>query len=432
MLSKLAESNTPHKVSLRFEKVTKQYRLGSGHSSLREAIASLPARASNKSRQQSKDQHQQTIAALNQVSFEIGQGESVGFIGPNGSGKTTTLKVISGITRATKGNVYVNGRVSALIELGAGFHPDLTGRENIYFNGAILGMKRQEIHDRFDDIVDFSGLKKFLDTPVKRYSSGMYCRLGFSVAAHVNPDLLLVDEVLAVGDSAFQTQCLKRMNELQTDGTTIVFVTHNLGYLQRLSQRAIFLDQGKVMVDGPVDEVIAEYRDNIASNESERATSLTNGFTDRSFASDETSDSKSESSSVIITGVRFNDEDNMPINRVRTGEGLNVIIEYIAYDQIENANIEIWLYSMDGTEYASFASRWDGINFINLEGEGQVCLKITPVCLMPGTYFCNVAISDQNGLEKYDIHWERHKIVVLSGPVTHGLVYLPHKWDIVT
>jgi len=197
--------------------------------------------------------------ALRDLSFELQPGESLGIIGPNGAGKTTILKLLSKVTYPTKGEIFVNGRYSSLIELGAGFHPELTGRENIYLNGTILGMRRGEIRSRFDQIVDFAGIDKYLDTPVKRYSSGMYARLGFSVAVHVDPEILLVDEVLAVGDVAFRTRCYERMLKLLENGTTLIFVSHNFSAVQRVCSRCLVLYGGKLAFEGNTAEAIAEY-----------------------------------------------------------------------------------------------------------------------------------------------------------------------------
>jgi lipopolysaccharide transport system ATP-binding protein len=202
---------------------------------------------------------EQEFWAVQGVSFQVRCGEALGVIGPNGAGKSTILKLLSGILRPNKGEIKVNGRLSALIEVGAGFHPDLTGRENIYLNGAILGMKKSEIDRKFDEIVDFSGVQEFIDTPVKRYSSGMYARLGFSVAAHVNPDILLVDEVLSVGDLQFQEKCIDKMLSLKDEGIPIVFVSHNLQSIQLLCKRAILLKVGKIIKEGSVETVLNEY-----------------------------------------------------------------------------------------------------------------------------------------------------------------------------
>jgi len=197
--------------------------------------------------------------ALKNINFEIQQGEKVGIIGRNGAGKSTLLKVLSRITDPTKGTIRIKGRIASLLEVGTGFHPELTGRENIFLNGAILGMKRQEIKRKFEEIVDFSGVEKFLDTPVKRYSSGMYVRLAFSVAAHLEPEILLIDEVLAVGDTEFQRKCLGKMDDISKHGRTIIFVSHNMGAISELTGRAIYLRQGKIFQDGPPEMIIETY-----------------------------------------------------------------------------------------------------------------------------------------------------------------------------
>ena len=197
--------------------------------------------------------------ALRDVTFAIDRGETVGIIGRNGSGKSTTLKLIAGVTAPTEGEVRVEGRVSPLIELGAGFHPDLTGRENVHLNASILGMSGKEIRQQFDNIVDFAELWEFIDTPVKRYSSGMYVRLGFAVAAHSNPEVLLVDEVLSVGDAFFQEKCLAKMHEFQRQGTTIVVVSHSLDLVASFCERAIWLDHGRIVAEGPAAAVVQQY-----------------------------------------------------------------------------------------------------------------------------------------------------------------------------
>jgi lipopolysaccharide transport system ATP-binding protein len=206
-----------------------------------------------------QETEEDVIWALKDVSFEIKSGETVGIIGANGAGKSTLLKILSRITRPTRGTAIVNGRVSSLLEVGTGFHPDLTGRENVYLNGAILGMSRKEIDRKFDDIVDFSDVSKFIDTPVKRYSSGMGLRLAFSVAAHLEPEILMVDEVLAVGDLRFQKKCLGKMGEVAKAGRTVLYVAHNMPAISRLCQRAILMGNGQVVHDGPVHEVISTY-----------------------------------------------------------------------------------------------------------------------------------------------------------------------------
>jgi len=239
------------------EGVFKKFSRGELHSSLRDLIPSLTQRLV--SREQPQRLEQREFWALQDVSFSVRRGEAFGIIGANGAGKSTILKLLTGIMRPTKGSIHVGGRISALIEVSAGFHQDLTGRENIYLNATILGMTKQEIKRRFDAIVDFSGLEEFIDTPVKRYSSGMFARLGFSVAAHVDPDLLLVDEVLSVGDYLFQRKCIERMNAVIASGATVVFVSHNLRAVSNLCQRSLLLEKGRVQMVGPTDDVIRMY-----------------------------------------------------------------------------------------------------------------------------------------------------------------------------
>ena len=208
--------------------------------------------------------------ALSDISFSVRRGESLALVGPNGAGKTTILKLLANITKPTAGRVHVAGRLSALIELGAGFHPDLTGRDNVFLNGAILGIRRTEIQRRFDDIVDFSGLERFIDTPVKRYSSGMIVRLGFAVASCIDPDVLLVDEVLAVGDAAFSQKCMSRIRALIKQGTSIVFVSHNLYLVKAACERALYLSAGRCLCEGSTDEVIRAYEQDIHDERARR------------------------------------------------------------------------------------------------------------------------------------------------------------------
>jgi len=244
-------------VALEFEGVWKKFKKGEKHDSLRDLVPAIfKSLISGKHRDALKARE---FWALKDVSFQIKRGEAVGIIGANGSGKSTTLKLLSGILKATQGSIKVNGKLSALIEVAAGFHPDLTGRENIYLNGTILGMRRPEIERKFDEIVEFSGLEDFIDTPVKRYSSGMYARLGFSVAAHVDPDILLVDEVLSVGDMSFQQRCMEKMQEKIRSDVAVIFVSHNLAAVANLCGRAILLNKGDVLVDGPCEKAIEAY-----------------------------------------------------------------------------------------------------------------------------------------------------------------------------
>jgi len=244
------------------DNVSKRFRKGqTGYHTLREDIYELSGRLITLGGNKRRDSDSDHMWALNDVSFQVEQGERVGIIGRNGSGKTTLLRLLAGITRPTKGKIKVRGTMGVLIEIMAGFHPELTGRENIYLNGAIIGMSQKEIKRKFDEIVAFSELEEFVDTPIKRYSSGMHVRLGFAVAAHLDLEILLVDEVLAVGDAEFQKKCLGKMEGTAAEGRTVVFVSHNMSAVTRLCPRAILLDNGKLLQDGLSDKVVSIYLD---------------------------------------------------------------------------------------------------------------------------------------------------------------------------
>src|SRR5271169_985833 len=244
-------------VALRMERVYKKFRKGEMFNSLRDLIPALTGRMFRQQELSERDNRE--FWALQDISFEVGRGEAFGIIGHNGAGKSTILKILSRIMKPTKGNMVVNGRLSALIEVSAGFHQDLTGRENIFLYGTILGMTKREIESKLDQIIAFSGLEEFIDTPIKRYSSGMYARLGFSVAAHVDPDVLIVDEVLSVGDFVFQQRCMERMRSVIKGGATVLFVSHNLKSVTEICQRAMLLEHGKIVTIDNTDAVIRKY-----------------------------------------------------------------------------------------------------------------------------------------------------------------------------
>ncbi len=256
-------------VVIRVENLGKQYRIGGKqerYKTFRESITRTLRAPIQRLTAGRRAARSETFWALKDVSFEVKRGEVLGVIGRNGAGKSTLLKILSRITEPTEGAVYLKGRVGSLLEVGTGFHPELTGRENIYLNGAILGMRRAEIARKFDEIVDFAEIEQFIDTPVKRYSSGMYTRLAFSVAAHLEPEILLVDEVLAVGDAAFQKKCLGKMSEVAGEGRTVLFVSHNMGSLQTLTSKAILLSKGRLSREGVSSDVITEYLHSATQN----------------------------------------------------------------------------------------------------------------------------------------------------------------------
>jgi lipopolysaccharide transport system ATP-binding protein len=305
-------------IALRMEHVYKRFRKGEVYNSLRDL---LPALTGTMFRKQDIDpSDKREFWALQDISFEVKQGESLGIIGPNGAGKSTILKILSRIMEPTKGAMHVSGRLSALIEVSAGFHQDLTGRENIYLNGTILGMTRREIDSKIDQIIDFSGIEEFIDTPVKRYSSGMYARLGFSVAAHVNPDVLIVDEVLSVGDYAFQQKCLKRMKEVLAEGATVLFVSHNLKSVAEFCSRTLLLERGRLVTIGPTQEVISSY---LHQSRSDRL-------------------ADTEPRMVAISKVTIRNQEG-PSLRFQSGEKAWVDIEVTGYKRSTRLSVTLWI-----------------------------------------------------------------------------------------
>ncbi len=267
--------------------------------------------------------------ALNNVSFDVQQGDCIGIVGRNGAGKSTLLKILSRITEPSAGSVSIRGRVASLLEVGTGFHPELTGRENIFLNGAILGMSRREIIRKFDQIVDFSEVEKFLDTPVKRYSSGMYVRLAFAVAAHLEPEILVVDEVLAVGDARFQKKCMGRMGEVGKEGRTVLFVSHNMGAVSELCNRAILLADGELVADGSTSSVIEKYLQ--AGNKSSFIQMQTNS-----------------QHPVYVTQMRLADSDGDSLGRVELGEDAVLEIGFTVEERLSNVSMAVML-SRSGT-----------------------------------------------------------------------------------
>ncbi len=327
----------------------------------------------------------ETIWALKDVSFQIKSGEVVGIIGRNGAGKSTLLKILSGISDPSEGFADIYGRVGSLLEVGTGFHPELTGRENIYLNGAILGMRKAEIERKLDEIVAFAEIDKFLDTPVKHYSSGMFVRLAFSVAAHLEPEILLVDEVLAVGDTAFQRKCLGKMDDVAQEGRTVLFVSHNMGLLQMLCKRGIFIKDGSVFTDGTITEAVDAYLQTLevarSQDLSERTDRKGQGQV-KLVGTEVTNGSKGESS-VLKTGhpARF----SFLVNAFVPGMGCNFFI----YDTI-------------GQPITSFMSKVRGPGDVNDPNNGLkfVC-ELDELLLLPGRYRIDVAIVGDNSLQDF-------------------------------
>ena len=409
--------------AIQFHDVRKAYNLGAAHTSLRDAVSGLAGRLAG--RDGASDE--QILWALNGVSFEVERGETLALIGPNGAGKTTILKLLSKVTRPTSGHIKVDGRLSALIELGAGFHPDLTGRENIYLNGAILGLNKREIDARFDSIVAFSELEVFLETPVKRYSSGMYVRLGFAVAIHVEPEVLLVDEVLAVGDMAFQRKCLDKIAEIRSQGTTIVFVSHNMRTIESLCNRALWLEKGQVRQIGDTQPVVAAYTDAV-----NRA--IARGHL-RQYSGTE----RRGSGEVQFTIIRLLDGDENETDAFQMGDRLVVEMGYRAHQRVLSPSFDVAIYADNGARVCTATTRLSGCTPDHLEGEGVARCVFNSIPFTPGGYSVTAAIFDQDDLTKYD-QWYRAVHFTVGSELMgdtrwhlvqeeHGVVYLPPQWE---
>lgn len=326
-------------ISIRVENISKRYRIGLGHSrpdTLRDLIL-LKARQIRgwfSPRSDTRYHQPAHIWALKDVSFEVQRGQVLGIVGRNGAGKSTLLKVLSRVTDPTEGFGEIHGRVGSLLEVGTGFHPELSGRENIYLNGAILGMRREEIDRKFDEIVEFSEVGKFIDTPVKHFSSGMYLRLAFAVAAHLEPEILLVDEVLAVGDAEFQRKCLGKMNDVAQAGRTVLFVSHNMSAILRLTQETIVLDQGKIVMRGPTSEAVDHY--------------LNMGLT-KQGARDWTLDEvENEGNPFVPVSLRVLNPQGQVVDTVNTAEGFAVEVEYNLRQAISGLRVGLYMMTTRG------------------------------------------------------------------------------------
>ncbi len=335
----------------------------------------------------------ETFCALNDVSFDVKKGEVVGIVGRNGAGKSTLLKVLSRITEPTAGKIRLHGRVGSLLEVGTGFHPELTGRENIFLNGTILGMRRPEIVRQFDAIVDFAGVEKFLDTPVKRYSSGMYVRLAFAVAAHMNPEILVIDEVLAVGDMQFQEKCLRKMDHVARAGRTILFVSHNLQTIRTLCTRCILLGQGQITAQGDVDECLSQF---VGAAASEGADIASHGV--------------SSSDLLSVRSVTVNGAGSDRVHLSGTDRTLRVAFDCLLARTVR-VNVEARLADHHGATIAIF-SPGHFIDATRTAPPGPLRLEAEIVLpkLNRGTYLLSLSLSDPN-IQSY---WEAHQAIRLE------------------
>ena len=352
--------------------------------------------------------------ALKDVSFEIPHGSTFGIIGSNGSGKSTLLKCLAGILTPDRGNVRLSGRLAALLELGAGFHPDLTGRENIYLNAAILGMTRHDTDLHLGEIVEFSGLERFIDTPVKNYSSGMVVRLGFSIAINVDPEILLIDEVLAVGDESFQQRCYEKIEGFRRDGRTIVLVSHGLSQITQLCSTTAWIEKGTLREIGPSYEVVSHY-----SGVNHQA---------QQKLSDELGERWGSMEAEIST-VELLSQKNVPCNP-ETGKPLVIRISYKAHVPIESLVVGLRITDLHGTNVWGTNTKRRAFTIKDVFGIGQVELEIPRFPLLAGTYDLTIALSDMSEVHEFD-HWDRRIRFTVSQHVTfdEGITFVEGSWS---
>lgn len=420
-------------IAIRVEGLGKQYAVGAkqeSYKTLRDTVTDAmvaPFRRAGKllrGQAMGAAGRNETFWALKEISCEIKHGEVVGIIGRNGAGKSTLLKILSRITEPTEGFAEIHGRVGSLIEVGTGFHPELTGRENIYLNGAILGMKRAEINKKFDEIVDFAEVAKFIDTPVKHFSSGMYLRLAFAVAAHLEPEILLVDEVLAVGDLAFQSKCLGKMEDVAHQGRTVLFVSHSLAAIQNLCSSCYFFESGQLAQKGATAEVVAHYlQRNSAVLDSvrlaERVDRRGNGM-------------------MQFTDIRLGNKDGGEANVGQSGEYLGIVLDYIMEKEASKPTIvRLGVTNMYGQRLFVCLSSSSHDRPLRLSRRGQIVCHIPQLTLLPGRYYVNVWCKIDEQMAD-DIH-EAFAFDVVDGdffgtgklnPIDGGDMLVQHQWEI--
>ena len=376
---------------IEFSNVSKRYNLGLTRTSLPSVISQWVKQAMWRGDVANKKYHW----ALQDISFSLERGQSLALVGPNGAGKSTILKLLAKITTPTSGTVNVNGQLSALIELGAGFHPDLTGRENIFLNGTILGLTYKDIQKRFDEIVDFSEISDFIDTPVKRYSSGMTVRLGFAVASCIEPDILLVDEVLAVGDASFRQKCIERIKTLLSNGTSLIFVSHDMGLVRAVCERAIHIEHGQVQSTGTSGEIIDQYNQVLEKRRIEKM----------SLSEDALDD---VGGGVEVTKVELLDKNGNPTREIYSDEPVEVRVKYMAYKNLGKSNAIVLIYRSDGLPCCNMRSYLDGYVMEIEKGQGEYSIKLDPMQLFGGMYYATTWVmnaDDSDGIASGASEW---------------------------
>ncbi|MCP4157935.1 MAG: ABC transporter ATP-binding protein [bacterium] len=365
------------------------------------------------------------FAALKGVSFYVEKGKTLSIIGENGSGKSTMLKILAGISRPTEGEVTTTGRISALIELGAGFHPEISGRENIFINGIILGLSKKKIQERIDAIVAFAELEDFIDNPVKTYSSGMYMRLGFSIAINVDPDIMLIDEVLAVGDASFVPKCLDKINEFKRQGKTIIFVTHDLATVERISDEVIWMKDGKIEMQGYPKRVVDAYLGYIGKRDVVKAEIK---HKEEEKEGEENLEKRWGSREIEINNVRMIDAKGKEKYIYDHDEPLTIEFDVKAFKESDDFVFGIGIFSAEGIQCYGTNTFIDNFKAQKIKGKGKIKFHLDALNLINGSYFLNVAAHTRDGYP-FDYHHFQYSFKVTSIHRDVGVTRLPHKWE---
>jgi len=378
----------------------------------------------------------ETRHVLDGISFNVKKGEAVGLIGHNGCGKSTTLKLLTRIMYPTSGTIEMRGRVSSLIELGAGFHADMSGRENIYINAAIFGLTKKEIDARLDDIIEFSELQDYIDNPVRTYSSGMYMRLAFSVAINVDADILLVDEILAVGDAGFQTKCFNRLKEIKAEGKTIVIVSHSMAQIEQICDRSIWIHQGKIKAEGDPHTVDAAYLDYMSAERKEiakkemirKGNAAAVREAEKKQSAEKPKDNKRwGSKDAVIEEVVLLDDKHEAMRAIATGDPMTIRIRYSVKTPVEDADFGIGIFRIDGTQCYGTNTRIDQLERFDLKEDGILEVVMDKVYLLQGKYWLDVAIERPGGLP-VDYWRDTLRFDVFSKLGDVGVSRIPHEW----
>lgn len=394
----------------------------------------------------SKRRRYEKHEVLRGVSFDVKRGEAIGLIGHNGCGKSTMLKLLTRIMYPDSGSIEIKGRVSSLIELGAGFHPDMSGRENIYTNASIFGLTKKEIDNRLQAIIDFSEIEEFIDNPVRTYSSGMYMRLAFSVAINVDADILLIDEILAVGDVSFQNKCFNRLKEIKSKGTTIVIVSHSLGQIEQICDRSIWIHDGLIREQGSPKEIHMDYYDFMiqkmqdsearsaekAEAEKEAPPEETAAETETEAAPAEESEAQSKrwgSHDAVITAIKVTDSENTVRRVFKTGSEIFIKVDFTVKKTVEDAVFGIGIFNRGGVQCYGTNTRIDMMDRFDLTSDGSTVIKLTDVNLLPGEYTIDIAIESGNGIP-VDYYREACTVEMVSPVSDVGVARIPHEWKL--